>query len=110
LAKKRDEYGDNDAFDSDEEDSKKNLNINFQYIKKNSEEDIFRTLPEILTKEFNILDFKQEIGKNKTYAIVCAYIFEKNNLFNKIYKETFIRFIEEMNEAYINKNPYHNVI
>jgi len=85
------------------------ININNDYTKKNSEEDIFRSYPQIFTKEFNILEFKQNIGKDHNFAIICANIFEKNKMFVKIYKETFTRFIEEIGSAYLNKNLYHNV-
>lgn len=70
---------------------------------------MFKYYPEIFTKEFDILNFKQTIGKGNTYGIVCGNIFDKNKLFTRIYKSTFIRFIDEMSSAYLDKNPYHNV-
>jgi hypothetical protein len=85
------------------------LKINFEFKHKNSDEGIFMTHPDIFTKEFNILEFMSEIGKKRTFAIVCGNIFEKYNLFTKIYKGTFINFIDEMNLAYVKQNHYHNV-
>ncbi len=85
-------------------------NINNDFISNsNKSEKILKIYPEVLSKDFNIIDFKKNIGEEDTFSIVCATIFEQNNLFSKIYKSTFINFIDEMKCSYINKNNYHNV-
>lgn len=99
LAKKKEELKNMDE----------SKNINYGYKANNSEEIIFQKYPEIFTKEFDIIEFKKTSGHGNTFAIICTNIFEKNELFSKIYKGTFINFIEEMNSAYINTNYYHNV-
>lgn len=73
-------------------------------------ENLFNEKVEVLEKSFNILDFKRKVGFVNVFPIVCANIFEHNGLFKNIYKGTFVKFINEMNSAYVNKNSYHNVL
>jgi hypothetical protein len=115
LAKKRDElkllHENTKTSEIDRLDSSlfKIDDINLNFNKLNIKEDIFKSYPQIFTKEFDIIDFSKNIGKDLNFSIVCANIFEKNEMFVKIYKQTFIKFVEQMGRAYVSRNPYHNV-
>jgi hypothetical protein len=78
-------------------------------IQCHSIDDKFKKYPEIFLKDFNIFDLSEIVGRDQIFTVVCANIFERLDLFHKVYKKTFINFIEEIKSNYIKSNYYHNV-
>ena len=70
------------------------------------EDPIFSNL---LSMEFNILEFREKMGQDKTLPLVSAYLYNVLNMQQFFPKAEFKNFIQEINAGYMQpKNFYHN--
>lgn len=74
-----------------------------------SKQDLFNPRDEIFSKDFNIFDFTERVGRDNAFYIISGNIFNKYNCLDKIKIETFMHFLKEIKSGYKKENPYHNV-
>jgi hypothetical protein len=66
-------------------------------------------LDKILTRKFDIFNLSQEVGRENVLKIVSGNLFNYFSLMDKIEKDKFFNFIEEIRMGYKKNNYYHNV-
>jgi hypothetical protein len=71
--------------------------------------DIFNLQDLILTKNFDIFQFTENVGRDNSLLVIGGNLFNYFSLFDKIDKDIFKSFIEEIRLGYKKANPYHNV-
>jgi hypothetical protein len=71
--------------------------------------EVFNLQSKILVKDFDIFKLAEECDRENVLLVVTGNLFNHFSLFNKIEKDTFASFIEEIKNGYKRSNPYHNV-
>jgi hypothetical protein len=71
--------------------------------------EIFNFQDKILVKNFDIFTLAQECGRENALLVVSGNLFNYYSLLDRVEKDTFIAFIDEVKIGYKRSNPYHNV-
>lgn len=85
---------------------KKRSNLNNTHIEFDS---LCRKFDFILSKDFDIFDLCETIGRDNILLTVCGNIFYFFNVMKKIDGDKFANFIFDIKNGYKKSNHYHNV-
>jgi hypothetical protein len=69
----------------------------------------FNLQDKLLIKNFDLFQMSQDYGRENVLLIVCGNLFNYFSLLDRIEKDTFLSFIEEVKNGYDRSKPYHNV-
>jgi hypothetical protein len=72
--------------------------------------EIFNYQDKVLAKNFDVFEVAEECGRESLLLVVSGNLFNYYSLLDRVERDTFISFIEEIKNGYNRANPYHNVI